>query len=380
MVCQKHLFSLEEGVHFINGAYMSPQLKSVEAAGIQGLIRKARPYEIPPEHFFTESEQLRALFAQLIHAPSAQHVSFMPAVSYGTAIVAHNLSLQRGQKIIVTDAQFPSNVYPWLDLAAKKGIDVQIIPMPESGNRGKQWNEALLEAIDNRTVLVAIEHAHWANGVLFDLKSIGEKVHQHGGLLLVDGTQSVGVLPMDVRALGIDILVCGGYKWLLGPYSLGYAYFHEKLHHWQPIEENWINRRYSENFAGLTNYQMEYQPGALRFDVGEHSNFALVPMGMAAIKQLLDWGAANIQAYCHQLTADAVTHWQSLGFGVEPADQRAAHLFGLSLPPHIDIGSLQEKLRQRRIFVSVRGGFVRISPNVYNDEADIQALTEVMMN
>ena len=378
--CQKHLFNLDPGVHYLNGAYMSPQLQSGEEAGMQAIVKKRSPNRISPQDFYTDTERLRSLFAQLINAPSAEQCSFSPAVSYGMAIVAKNLKVTQGQKIVVVEAQFPSNVYPWMTLAAEKGLELEIVQMPDKAqNRGEIWNERILHAIDDRTALVAIGHIHWANGTIFDLQRIGQKVHRHGGLMVVDGTQSVGALPMDVQGLGLDALICAGYKWLMGPYSMGYAWLGEAFLDGKPLEENWVNRLESENFARLVDYQPAYQPGARRFDVGERSNFILVPMAIKALEQLLGWGIENIQSYCKSLTETSVPLWQSHGFSIDNPEARSAHLFGVQLPAHIKPPLLQEKLKEKNVFVSLRGDFVRIAPNVYNEAADLQALTAVLL-
>ena len=381
LTCQKHLFSLEPDFHYINGAYMSPLLKSVEAAGLEGVKRKARPYRVTDKDFFTEPEILRALFAQLVNAKQAQQVAIIPAVSYGMAVVAKNIKVKRGQNIVVSDAQFPSNVYPWRVLAKDKGLKIKTVAYPEIKEaRGTTWNQRILEAIDDKTALITLGHIHWANGTKFDLKRIGERAHEVGALLVVDGTQSVGAMPIDVQAMGIDALICGGYKWLMGAYSLGYAYFNEKFENGKPLEENWISRKDSDNFARLIDYQDAYQPLSMRYDVGERSNFILVPMAIAALQQLLAWGADNIQTYCHNLTKDAITQWREKGFWVEEADCRGKHLFGIQVPKGIEMEKLQTALKDKQISVSVRGDFVRISPNVYNDAQDIEALTEVLKN
>lgn len=377
--CQKHLFNLDPGIHYLNGAYMSPQMQSVETAGIEALVHKRSPNRISPQDFYTNPEKLRGLFARLVHAPSSGQVCLIPAVSYGMAIVAKNLKAEKGQKILVADAQFPSNVYPWMRLAAEKGLELEVVAMPEAPQqRGKIWNERLLDAIDARTALVSIGHVHWANGTLFDLKNISQKVHRHGGLLVVDGTQSVGALPMNVQELGLDALICAGYKWLMGGYSLGYAWFGDAFNNAIPLEENWVNRHGSENFARLVDYQVEYQPGARRLDMGERSNFISVPMAIAALEQLLAWGPENIQAYCRDLIAEAVPVWQSKDYFIEDEAFRAAHLFGIQVPRHINPVVLQEQLAARKVIVSVRGEFVRVSPNVYNDSGDVGALTEAL--
>lgn len=379
--CQKHLFSLEPEFHYINGAYMSPLMKSVEIAGYEGIRKKARPYRLSQTDFFTETQILRGVFAEIVHAEMPQRVALIPSASYGLSIVANNLDVKKGQNIIVAEAQFPSNIYPWRILAQKMGLDIRTVAYPNNQKgRGEEWNRRILESIDADTALVALSHVHWANGTLFDLKSIADRVHESGGFLVIDGTQSVGALPIDVQAMGIDALICAGYKWLMGPYSLGYAYFNERFDGGKPIEENWINRKNSEDFANLIHYQNEYQPHSLRYDVGERSNFILVPMGIAALKQIQEWGVSNIQNYCLELTKQAVGLWQSKGFWIEESNWRSQHLFGVQLPKGVSVELLQRKLKEKNISVSVRGDFVRISPHVYNDEKDINALTDVFLN
>ncbi len=378
--CQKHLFSLEPNIHYINCAYMSPLMRPVEYAGYEGVKRKVRPNEVLPQDFFTQPEILRGLFAQVINAELPKRVAIIPSVSYGMAIVANNLKAKKGQNIVVAEAQFPSNVYSWRTLAEEKKLEIKTVSYPkQKENRGKTWNQHLLEAIDKDTCLVAISHTHWANGTNFDLKAISKRAHEVGAIVVVDGTQSVGAMPIDVQEMGVDALICAGYKWLMGPYSLGFAYFNEKFDDGKPIEENWINRKDSENFGNLVNYQDDYQPFALRYDVGERSNFILVPMAIAALTHLLEWGVANIQDYCDRLTKEAIPIWREKGCWIEDETHRSKHLFGVQLPDGISMENLQNKLKEKHISVSVRGDFVRISPNVYNDANDISALTEVIL-
>ncbi len=361
---------------------MSPLMKSVEEAGYEGVRKKTRPYNITNKEFFDDVEILRGVFAELVNAPIAQQIAIIPSVSYGMAAVARNFTTERGQNIVMAEAQFPSNVYPWLQFEREKGVEMRFVSYPEATNgmsRGVLWNQHILEAIDENTCLVALSHTHWANGTRFDLKKIGERAREVGALFVIDGTQSVGALPFDVQEIKPDALICGGYKWLMGPYQLSYAYFNEKFATGSPVEESWISRQDSEDFSGLVNYKDAYQPHSMRYDVGERSNFITVPMGIAALKQLLAWGSEHIQDYCHSLTADIVPLWREKGFWVEEDALRGKHLFGVQLPPQLSEEKLQQALKARKISVSVRGGFVRISPNVYNDAADISALTEVLM-
>ncbi len=375
LTCQKHLFDLADDLRYLNCAYMAPLLKSSAEAGGNAIARRRRPYHIMPTDFFTEVDQLRALFAQLIHCPDPQRIALVPAVSYGMAVVAKNLHPRPGQNLVVAQEQFPSNVYPWRTLAQEHGLDLRIVaPPPTLAQRGQQWNERIWETIDANTALLALPHVHWADGTKFELAALGQRIHEVGGLLVVDGTQSVGALDFDINKIKPDALVCAGYKWLMGPYSLGYAYFGERFDHGKPVEENWINRLHSEDFAGLVNYQDAYQPKALRYDVGERSNFILVPMALAALRQVLAWGTANIQAYCGQLLAPLVQALPALGYWLEQPEARANHLVGLRLPAGVPLATVRQVFAEHQLSVSIRGQAVRVAPHVYNTEADVAAL------
>ncbi len=382
LTCQKHLFNLDADVHYINGAYMSPISKAVAEVGAAAANRKMQPYNIPSTEFFTGVEHLKTLFAKIIHCEEHKRVAIIPSVSYGIATVAKNIKAQKGQNIVVTEAQFPSNVYTWRELAKEKELSLKTVPYPIEirEGRGATWNERILESIDNQTIVVSMSHTHWANGTKFDLKKISQRAHEVGALLIVDGTQSVGALPIDVVEMGIDALICGGYKWLMGPYSLGYAYYSDYFDNGKPLEENWISRYGAEDFRNLINYQDAYGPLSTRYDMGEKSNFINVPMGIVALQQLLDWGIENIQNYCRQLTTEPIKQWQKHGFWVEKEAYRGNHLFGIQLPSHVSVEKMQAALAERKIHVSSRGEFVRISPNMYNDARDLAALTEVLVN
>jgi selenocysteine lyase/cysteine desulfurase len=382
MTSKKHLFDLESGVHYLNCAYMSPISSATAEAGIMAVARKMRPYSITPNDFFTDVDRLKTLFAQLVNAEHRDRIALIPSVSYGMAIVAKNLKTQKGQNIVVTEAQFPSNVYAWRELAKERDLIVKTVPYPIEmpDGRGKTWNERILDSIDSNTTLVTLGHVHWANGTLFDLKKISKRCREVGAILVIDGTQSVGALPFDVQDFGVDALICGGYKTLMGAYSLGYAYLGSYFDGGKPLEETWMSRRDSENFADLLNYKDEYHPLSIRYDMGEKSNFIAVPMGIVALTEILERDVANIQNYSKKLTSEAIKQWTNAGFWVENEEYRSHHLFGLQLPAHISSDNLLAKLKENKVLVSVRGDFVRISTNVYNDEADVAALTEVLLS
>lgn len=379
LTCQKTAFSLPDDEHYLNCAYMSPLSVAVETAGMTGVARKRVPSRIATSDFFTESDRARALFARLVNAPDPSRVAIVPAASYGLAIAARNLPAGRGQNIVVTHEQFPANVHAWRRLARDRGVEIRVVAPPETREgRGHGWNTRLLEAIDASTAIVALGHVHWTDGTKFDLEAIGARAREVGAALVVDGTQSVGALPFDVQAIQPDALVCATYKWLMGPYSMGFAYLGSRFDTGTPLEETWIGRAGSENFKELVHYRDDYQPGALRYDVGERSNFALMPMAIAALEQVLDWQPARVQEYCTALTAGLFERVRALGYAVEAPEYRGAHLFGLRAPAGTDITAVGERLRTRKVLVSLRGSALRVAPHVYNDARDIDALVAAL--
>lgn len=378
MTCQKHAFSLYPGEHYLNCAYMSPLPRAVEAAGIAGIQRKRRPSLIAPADFFTEADRARALFGRLVHAP-ADRIAIIPAASYGLALVAQNIPLAPGRNVVVAHEQFPSNVHVWRSRCREHGAEMRVVAPPPDAERGRRWSERLLDAIDASTAAVAIAHVHWTDGTRFDLEAIGARAREVGAALVVDGTQSVGALPFDVATVRPDALVTASYKWMMGPYSIGLAYLGPRFDSGMPLEETWIGRAGSQDFQGLADYSDDYQPGAARFDVGERSNFALLPMLNAAMELLLEWRPDSIQEYCRALTAPLIHRLRGEGFQLEDDAWRGAHLFGVRPPPGAELTAIKRRLDRRKVFVSLRGSALRISPNVYNDEADISALEESLL-
>lgn len=376
---QTHGFHIPAGVHYLNCAFMSPLLREVEEAGIEGMRRKRTPFETAPRDFFEDSDRLRDAFASLIGAPDPERVAIVPSVSYGITTVARNLNPPRGSNVVILAEQFPSNVYPWRRLADERELVLRTVEAPvTAGSRGAAWNEALLEAIDSSTSVVAVPLYHWMDGTRFDLEEVGKRARELGAALVIDGTQSVGAAPFDLSAVQPDALVCAGYKWLLGPYSLGLAWYGSRFDGGVPLEETWTSRPDSDDFRRIGDYRNDYRPGAARYDVGERSNFILVPMQLAAIRRILAWSPEAIQEYCRSITRDALTEAVSLGVTVEDEMWRGNHLFGLRLPAGVDPARLGPELEARSISVSLRGSAIRVAPHVYNGEEDLNTLVEAI--
>jgi selenocysteine lyase/cysteine desulfurase len=365
---QRHVFDMPDDVAYFNCSYMAPMLKAVRRAGEEAIARTAQPWSVSADDFFTPAERARGLFARLIHA-RPEDIAIIPAASYGISTAAKNLRIGKGQAILMLDEEFPSNVYPWHALAKRDGAEILVVSRPLDGD----WTAAILDKIDDRVAIAALSHCHWTDGGYVDLERVSAALQKVGARLVLDVTQSLGVLPFDVTRIKVDYLSCAAYKWLLGPYSIGFLYAAEEHHRGDPLDYNWITREKSENFAGLVDYRDGYQPGARRFDMGERANFVLLPMVTAALEQLLAWTPEAITATLGGITERIADQAAELGVTVVPKALRAKHLLGMRFRDGAPPG-LIEQLRDNKIFVSLRGGTLRVAPHLCTTPSDVDRL------
>lgn len=373
LLSQRDLFEVPDEVTYLNCANLAPQLRAVSAAGLDAIARMKSPWEIMPPDWFSGAEILRELAARVIGA-SAEGIALVPSVSYGIAVAAANLPVERGQSIVLLHEEYPSNFYDWKEIARRREAEIRIVRRGTDG----RWTQAVLEAIDQTTAVVSTPNCHWTDGSLIDLVQVSERARAAGASLVIDASQSLGAYPIEVGKIQPDFLVSVGYKWLLGPYALGYLYAAPK---WQvdgkPLEHSWLNRAGSEDFARLVEYRDEYRAGARRFDMGEHPNFALAPMAIAALRQILDWGVENIQQSLGVLTQMIAEEAAKLGCAAPPAGARVNHMIGIRAPNGIPVG-FGERLAEAKIFVSIRGDAIRVAPHLHNDESDVEKLFKVL--
>jgi selenocysteine lyase/cysteine desulfurase len=374
--CQRHLFDIPDDVAYLNCAYMSPLMKPALEAGVAGLARKSHPWELTPDKFFTGSDELRATAAQLIDC-SADCIAIVPSASYGIATAARNLPVKRGQSILVLAEQFPSNYYAWQRRAEENGASLKVVAWPEDHD----WTAAVLNSLTADVAIAALPHVQWTTGGRLDLVRIGEACRKLGAALVLDLTQSLGALPFSVGSLkndlqnGVqpDFAVAASYKWLLGPYSVGLLYVAPKWHGGIPLEENWIQRANASDFSSLILYTENYDAGARRFDMGERSNFALLPAAVRAMKQLLEWDVAQISETAGALNRQLAEAATDLGFFAPAEPLRAPHYLALRRKEAIP-KELPEMLAREKVFVSVRGRSIRVAPHVYNTAEDCERL------
>jgi selenocysteine lyase/cysteine desulfurase len=371
---QRSLFDIPEGVAYFNTASNSPLLNASRARLREAAGAKSRPWERQPSDFFADAEHIRRLAAELFGANSDAW-AIIPAASYGLSAAARAIepTLQPGHRILLMADEFPSNVLPWRRVAAQVGAALTTVATPADGD----WTAAVLDAIGPGVRVVALSHCHWTNGALLDLTKISTACRQIGAVLVLDVTQSLGALPLDLALVDPDFMVAAGYKWLLCPYGFGLMYVAPRWRDARPLEETWLARSGAEDFATLVDYSDVYRPGARRFDVGETCVTTILPGAIAALGQLRAWGVAPIAESLKAISARIAPQLQAQGFAVLPAKRRAPHMFGATLPDghNQDVAG---SLREHGVFVSRRGQSIRFAPHLHVTEADLAQLAAAL--
>lgn len=372
------LFDLPSDVTYLNSAFMGPIPTHGLEAGLMGLARKARPWTIAADDFTVPVDQLRSRFAELLGVPGdADGIAITPSVSYGVSTAAANLHLDRGQGVLVLDKQFPSDVYGWERLARRHGGELQRVDRPADGD----WTAAVLAELDrlgDRVGLVSVPPCHWIDGGAVDLVAVGERARTVGAALAVDVCQSLGAVPFDVSEVRPDVVVGATYKWLCGPYSVGFLWVAPHLRAGEPIEHGWTGRSNSHCLACLADYVEDYQPGARRYDVGEVANFALVPVALAGLDTVIGWDPARTAAHARSLTDRVAAGARALGLDVAPDGTRSPHIVGVRLGPDVDAEALAPRLADDAVHVSVRGDAVRVSAHAFNTDDDVERLLDAL--
>ena len=366
---QRHLFDIPRDVAYFNCAYLAPLLHTAIEAGQRGISVRSRPWQITSDHFFDDVEHGRSLFARLIGA-DPDGVALIPSTSYGLSCAARNIFAGNDENVVVLAEQFPSNVYVWREVEKRNGATVRPVARP----RDENWTRALLAEIDERTAVVAVPNCHWTDGGLVDLCAVGKRCREVKALLVLDLTQSLGAMRFDVASVQPDYIVCAGYKWLLGPYSVGFLWMAPEHRDGNPIEFSWMARERSNKFSRLVEYRDTYRQGARRFDVGENSNFILIPMMNAALEQILSWEVGRIEATLGTLTTRIADRAAAIGLNCAEPGLRAGHFLGLRFPGEGPPEDLSARLAEEQIFVSVRGNSMRVTPHLHTTDEDVDRL------
>jgi selenocysteine lyase/cysteine desulfurase len=356
---QRHLFELPDEVAYLNAAAYVPLPRAVRAAGEQGVLTKSYPWTMRGDEGNERAERTRTAAAALLGV-HPDDVAITGAVSYGIATAARNLKLAAGTRVLMIEGEFPSLALVWPELARAAGATVEVVRRPADAD----WTAALLEAIDRPGAapvgLAALTPLHWSDGALIDLGRVVPAVRAQGGRVVIDATQSAGVLDLDIGALKPDFLAFPTYKWVCGPYSLAFLYVSPEHQGGRPLEDHGPARR-GDN----------YIPTARRFDRGERNDPIGLPMAATGLETVLEWDRAALRARLRGLTdALAAALEEVPGVSVLPRELRAPHVLGVRFADGLPAG-LPDRLAARGVHVADRLGVMRVSPHAYNEEGDV---------
>jgi len=369
LASQRDRFDIPRDICYLNAASYSPLPRRTQEAARAAVGRKAQPWLVPGRFANEIHERTRAAAARLINA-DAGDVALISSVGYGVATAAKLLSIARGTRVLVLENDHTSPVLEWQVRAEAQGFAVETVRQPEDGD----WTFAVLAAIERPgaapLALASISSVHWSDGGPIDLEKVAAALKRAGAMFLIDATHHVGVLTLDVKRLDPDFVIFPTYKWVLGPYGRAFMYVAKRHQDGIPLEQTAPGRRNvnAENNVYFTD--VSYLPDARRFDMGERDHFISMEMAAIGMEMMAEWGSAAIVGRLSMLTERIADGLQNTSVRVAESRFRAPHILSLGFPKGMPVG-LIEGLAGEGIYVAPRLGRMRISPHVYNDEADV---------
>jgi selenocysteine lyase/cysteine desulfurase len=368
LASQRALFDMPRDICYLNSASYSPLPLKTQEAGRAAMGRKGRPWTLDASFANAQHERARTAAARLIHADAAD-IALIPSISYGVATAAKVLTVARGARVLVLENDHSSPVLEWQTRADAQGFVVETIKRPDDGD----WTSAVLAAIERSGAppvgLASISSVHWSDGGLIDVEKVGAALRRQGAAFLIDATHGVGVLAMDVRKLDPDFVIFPTYKWLLGPYGRAFLYVARRHQDGIPLEQTASGRRGVRSEGDVYFTDLRYVTDARRFDMGERDHFVSMEMASIGMEMMADWGCAAVVQRLEMLTERIEQGVRGPGVAVPERRLRAPHILSLAFKDGMPKG-LIEGLATEGIYVAPRLGRMRISPHVFNDEAD----------
>jgi len=353
---------------FLNHAGVAP-ISGRAGAAMRRFLDEAENHAHARGGLYPEAKRVRKLAARLIHC-HPEELTFVKNTCEGICHVANGLQFSRGDNIVTTAAEFPGNIYPWMNLQSG-GVKLKIVP--EDG--GRIPVERIIESIDDRTRLVTVSAVQYASGFRMDLAALGTACQERGVLFAVDAIQAVGCMPIDVKAMKIDFLSADGHKWLLGPEGAGLFYCRQELlglvH---PSSVGWLSVKNAEDFD---HYNLDFRDDARRFDGGSYNLAGIWALG-ASIEWILELGVDRVWDHVRMLTDRLSEGIRAKGYRVVSSrtPSEASGIVAFVSDTH-DHARLVAHLRQEhRTIIATRRGRLRASPHFYNTEREIDQLIE----
>ncbi len=310
---------------------------------------------------------LRARYGRVVNAAPGE-IALAPSISVALSAIAESVDYRRRPKVVITSLDFPTVAYQWL-AKARVGVELVIV---ESPDRVSVPVDAIARAVDDRTALVVTSHVYFTSGAIQDIKRVAAAAHEHGALCLIDAYQSVGQIPVDVRDTGVDALVAGGLKWLLGGPGIVFLYLREAVaRRLEPAISGWFGQRDQFAFDPRT---LTFHDDTRRFELGTPS-LAAVYAQLGGLEYIEEIGISTIREATAALTEDLIARARAAGFHPKIAAEPQQRSAIVMIPMPDPAGSVRH-LAAGGIIADSRPGHVRLSPFFYNSQDDNVRATE----
>ena len=362
---------MRDGGTYMNAASTGPLPQRSVDVQVDFPRRRATPHLVGFDDQFGALARCRALVADMVHASTGE-IALAVNTGVGINLAAWGLPLGAGDEVVVSDGEFPANMYPWLAAAESRGFGVHVVPLRD----GIVDQEALLSALDRPNVrLLSVSWVGFASGARVDLDRLGEACRSRGTYFVVDAIQGLGALALDLRRTHVDILACGAQKWLLGPWGAGFTYVRrDLLDAVRPQPVSWMGVRDSDDFSRLVDYDMTWRDDARRFEMVTlpYQDFA----GMAASLELLaEIGFARVADHIHMCAERLLVGARDRGLSlVTPAEYHA----GIASVRPVNALAASDRLNLAGVVHSVREGTIRLAPHCYTNDEDIERTLAVL--
>jgi len=358
---------------YLNNASIGPIPERTRRALDEFTAKRTAPHLLPDRELFAGLAAARLGLAQLINADPSE-IALATNTSWGLNLAARALPLERGDVVLVSDKEFPANVYPWL-LLRDQGITVE---MTRCTAQGWPDEEHLLERLrDPRVRVLAVSFVQFSNGYRADLKRLGAACRANGTYLVVDGIQGIGNSVLDLRETPVDILACGGQKWLLSPWGSGFVYVRKELvSQLEPAITGWMAFEGTDDFSRLTEYNPTFRSDARRFEMITlpYQDF----FGMtASLQLLLEVGVREIAEVTRSAHEPIVKWAQAHGVRIASPTENGHRSAILCVAPPKPVEAYHA-LKRARVVCSLREGSIRLSPHCYNTVEEMEKVTEVL--
>ncbi len=357
---------------YLNHASVGPLPERTRLALDEFNRRRAMPFQLPDRDLFRTLTASRLLVAELLSV-APEEIALTVNTGFGLSVVARALPLRPGDRVLVSDKEFPANVYPWMRLR-ELGVEMELVPTTAEG-----WpDEArLLERLaDPRVRVLAVSLVQFSSGYLADLAALSEATRRTGAYLVVDAIQGVGQIPLDLSRIQVDVLACGAQKWLLSPWGSGFVYVRRDLiRRLSPPVTGWMAFEGTDDFTQLTRYHDTLRGDARRFELVTlpYQDFAGMNASLGLLREL---GIQRIADHLRALHAPMLA-WADRN-GVRVASPRGARGSGILCLAPDGVDQAFRALKSARVICSLREGAIRLSPHAYNTVAEMERVVDVL--